>query len=103
MNSFLTETATHKNNPTGAATLTTVSSSVTCSPAWPTTRVPTQDYPLEKLFMMYEVYTKYTAFAAGDVLELGSVTYIVRAVQKWEEIVAGGLDDFYLLVVEKSQ
>lgn len=49
---FLTVTGTHKNNPTGAAAPSVVSSSVLLTPLDPPgfSDTPTQQYPTEKLF-----------------------------------------------------
>lgn len=59
---------------------------------------PSQEYPIEKLFLMREFYTKYTAFVAGDYATFASVDYPVRAVHPWDEL--GGLDTFYRVIVE---
>jgi hypothetical protein len=95
---FLTATCTHKNNPTGAASLSTVQGSIACSPLDPVSSTPGTDYPVEKLFLLREFFTKYTAFANGDYATFGSTDYPVRAVHPWGE--QGGLDDFYRIVVE---
>lgn len=100
MDCFLTLTGvTHKNNPTGAATPSTVSTTVVTTPIDPASKVPSQDYPIEKLFLLKECFTKYTAFATGDFLVSGGVTYAVRAVWPWES--QGGVDDFYHLILEQ--
>ena len=101
MDNFLTLTGvTHKNNPTGAATLTTVSTTVVTTPIDPATRTPTQDYPIEKLYLLRECYTKYAAFVTGDFLVSGGVTYAVRAVWPWAA--QGGMDSYYHIVLEQQ-
>lgn len=101
MDTFLTLTGvTHKNNPTGAATLTTVSSTIVTTPIDPASKVPSQNYPIEKMFLLKECFTRYTAFATGDFLVSGGVTYAVRAVWPWTE--QGGLDTFYHLILEQQ-
>lgn len=100
MDSFLTQTCSHKNNPTGiTSTLTTVATGIACTPLDPVSATPTQAYPIVKLFLMRETFTKYTAFAPGDYLTFGGVDYPVRAVHPWES--QGGMDDFYHIIVEK--
>jgi len=98
MDQFLTNTGTHKNNPTGAATPTTVASGIAISPLWPLSTMPVQDYPIEKLALLRELFTKYTAFQPGDYLTVGATTYAVKSVLPWES--AGSLDTYYQLVVE---
>jgi hypothetical protein len=99
MDCFLTLTGvTHKNNPTRAASTTTVSSTITTTPIDPASKLPTQDFPVEKLFLLKECFTKYAAFATGDFLVSGGVTYAVRAVWPWTE--QGGVDTFYHLILE---
>lgn len=100
MDTFLTNTGViHKNNPLGSATLTTVSSSVVTTPIDPASKVASQGYPIEKLFLLKECFTKYTAFATGDFLVSGGITYAVRSAQKWTE--QGGMDDYWQLVLEQ--
>lgn len=102
MNNFLTNTGvTHKNNPNRTSTTpTTVSTTVVTTPIDPTDKIPSQDFPTEKLHLLRECFTKYTAFAQGDILESGGVEYVVRAVHPWD----GGtyLDDFYHLILERK-
>lgn len=101
MDNFLTNTGViHKNNPTGAATPSTVSSSVVTTPIDPASKVPSQDYPIEKLFLLKECFTKYTAFATGDFLVSGGVTYAVRAAWPWAA--QGGMDAYYHLILEQQ-
>lgn len=101
MDNFLTNTGViHKNNPTGAATLTTVSNVVVTTPIDPASKAPSQDYPIEKLFLLKECFTKYTAFATGDYLVSAGVTYAVRAAWPWAA--QGGMDAYYHLILEQS-
>jgi len=99
MNNFLTETCTHKNNPTGAS-LATVATGIACTPIDPLDRTAHQDYPQEKLFLMKQVFTKYTAFSNGDYLVVGSTTYAVKAVHKYAA--QGGMDAYYYLILEQQ-
>lgn len=101
MDTFLTNTGViHRNNPTGAASLATVSSSVVTTPLDPASKTPSQDYPLEKLFLLKECFTKYTAFATGDYLVSGGTTYAVRAVWLWAA--QGAMDTYYHLILEEQ-
>lgn len=101
MDNFLTLTGvTHKNNPTGAATLTTVSTTVVTTPLDPASQAPSQSYPTEKFFLLRECFTKYAAFATGDFLVSGGVTYAVLAVHPWAA--QGGLDTYYHLILEEK-
>jgi hypothetical protein len=98
---FLTATCTHKNNPTGAASLSTVQADIACTPLDPTSTKPTQDYPIEKLFLLSllrETFTEYANFAGGDFLEIGGVEYPVVAALPWAA--QGGLDAYYHIIVE---
>jgi len=97
MDAMLTETCTHKNNPTGAA-LATVASGIACTPLDALDRTWSQSYPIDKLFLMRQTFTKYTAFSAGDYLVADSVTYAVRAVHPYDA--QGGMDKYYHLVLE---
>jgi len=99
MDNVLTETCTHKNNPTGAA-LATVASSIACSPIDPLDKTYSQAYPIEKLFLMRQTFTKYTAFAAGDHLVADSTTYAVKAVHPWPA--QGSMDAYYHLILEQQ-
>ncbi len=101
MDTFLTNSGViHKNNTTGAATLTTVSSSVVTTPIDPAGKTASQSFPIEKLFLLKECFTKYTAFVTGDYLVSAGVTYAVRAVWPWAA--QGGLDTYYHLVLEQT-
>lgn len=88
----------HQNNPTGAATLTTVFSTVVTTPIDPASKVPSQDFPIEKLFLLKECFTKYPDFATGDYLVFAGVTYAVRAVWPWAA--QGGMDAYVHLILE---
>ena len=104
MDNFLTLTGVvHKNNPTGAATPSTVSSSVVTTPIDPAGQAigtARQEFPIEKLFLLKECYTKYSAFRTGDFLVSGGVTYAVRSAQKWSS--QGGMDTYYALILEEQ-
>jgi hypothetical protein len=97
MDNVLTQTCTHKNNPTGAA-LETVDTGIAISPLDAMDKTWGQHYPIEKLFLMRQVYTKYTAFQPGDYLVYDSTNYAVKAVHPY--VAQGGLDAFYFLVLE---
>lgn len=97
MDTILTETCTHKNNPTGAA-LATVESGIEISPIDPLDKAYTQAYPMDKLFLMRQCFTKYTAFEAGDYLVSDSITFAVKAVHPWPA--QGSLDKYYHLILE---
>ena len=98
MDNFLTATCSHLNNPTGAATTSTVATGIACTPIDPASKVPSQDYPIEKLFLLKECFTKYAAFATGDFLVSGGITYAIRAVWPWAA--QGGMDAYYHLILE---
>ena len=98
MDNVLTNTCTHKNNPSGAS-LVTVASDIACTPIdkllgqeW------SQSYPIEKQFLMRQAYTKYTAFQAGDYLVADSTTYAVKAVHPYAG--QGSLDAYTFLILE---
>ena len=99
MDNVLTETCTHKNYPSGAS-LVTVASSIACSPIDPLDKTYSQAYPNEKLFLMRQTFTKYTAFVSGDHLVADSVTYAVKAVHPYAA--QGSLDAYYHLVLEQQ-
>src|SRR5262245_59048658 len=97
----MTATAEHRNNPTGAAATSSVATGSASAPTNPissTSKGLGQDYPVEKLFLLKETFTLYTAFETGDYLVSGGVTYAVRAAQK-SEISLGVL---YYLVLEEN-
>ena len=96
---FMTETCTHKNNPTGAATLSTVASAIACTPLDPASVKPSEDYPVDKMFLLKETFTKYTAFQKGDFIEIDSVEYPILAAHSWGA--QGGLDAYYHIIAEE--
>lgn len=96
---FLQETCTHQNNPTGAA-LATVETGIACAPIDPLDKTQSQLYPNEKLLLMKQTFTKYTAFENGDYLVADSVTYAVRSVHRYD--LQGNLDAYYHLVLEQQ-
>jgi hypothetical protein len=100
VDNFLTATCDHKNNPTGAATLSTVATGIACTPLDPASRTPSQDYPVEKLYLLRECFTKYSAFVTGDFLVSGGVTYAVRAAWPWAA--QGAMDAYYHLILEQQ-
>lgn len=96
--SFLTETCTHKNNPSGAS-LVTVATGIACSPIDALLgRDYIQDYPTEKLFLKRQTFTEYTAFVAGDLLVADSITYAVMAVHSYDA--QGGMSAYTHLILE---
>jgi len=99
MDNVLTNTCTHKNNPTGAA-LATVASDIACSPIDPLSDIVRQAYPIDKQFLMRQSFTKYTAFVAGDYLVAGSTTYAVKMVNPWPA--QGSMDKYYHLILEEQ-
>ncbi len=99
MDNVLTETCTHKNNPTGTA-LATVASDIACSPIDPLSDIVRQAYPIDKQFLMRQSFTKYTAFVAGDHLVADSITYAVKDVHPW--LAQGSLDLYYQLILEQQ-
>jgi hypothetical protein len=94
----MTATAEHRNNPTGAAATSSVATGIEITPINSTSSLPTQDYPIEKLFLLRETFTAYTAFKSGDFLVSGGITYAIRAVHKSEI----SLGVFYYLILEKQ-
>lgn len=99
MDAMLTETCTHKNNPSGAS-LVTVATDIACTPIDDMGKDWKQAYPIEKQFLMRQSFTKYTAFVAGDYLVANSITYAVRAVHSYDA--QGGLDTYYHLELEEQ-
>lgn len=99
MDSLLTATAAHWNNPTGAA-WELAAAGIECSPPDPLGLQEAQAYPVDKLFMARQVFTRYTACAAGDRLVIGATTYVVKAMHPWAA--QGGMDKFYHIVVEEK-
>jgi hypothetical protein len=100
LDSFLTNTGvTHKNNPTGAASASIVSTTVTTTPIDPASEAAQQAYPTEKLFLLKECFTKYTAFRTGDQLVSDGITYAVRFAGPWAA--QGSLDAYTHLVLEQ--
>lgn len=99
MDAVLTETCTHKNNPTGSE-LATVATGIACTPIDKASSITYQAYPIEKQFLIKQCYTKYTAFEAGDYLVANSITYAVKAVHFWD--VQGSMDAYYELILEEQ-
>lgn len=95
---FMVDTAEHRNNPTGAASTSSVATGIAIVPINSTDRAPSQDYPIEKLFLLRETKTAYTAFQTGDFLVSGGVTYAVKAVVKGDN----ALGEFYSLILEET-
>jgi len=95
---LLTETATHKNNPTGAA-LATVDMGIACAPIDSISQTYAQMYPIDRMFLMKQTFTEYTAFQPGDYLVADSVTYAVKAVHKWDGQ-GRYADTGYILILE---
>lgn len=100
IDNFLTVTGSTHKRSSGSGAPATISSAVTHSPLDPTSTLPTDDYPISKLFLLREAFTKYTAFQNGDFLVVGSESFTIRAVLPWLQ--QGGLDTFYRLIVEKQ-
>jgi hypothetical protein len=94
---LMTATAEHRNNPTGAASTSSVATGIAITPLVPASAAPSQDYPIEKLFLLRETYTAYTAFRHGDFLITGGLTYAVQAALKTE----ASLGVFYHLILEE--
>jgi hypothetical protein len=93
----MTATAEHRNNPTGAAATSSVATGIACTPINPTSKVPSQDYPVEKLYLLKETFTAYTAAKSGDFWVSGGITYAIRAAWKSEM----DLGVFYYLILEE--
>ena len=99
MDSMLTETCTHKNNPTGAS-LVTVASGIACTPIDDMGRDWKQAYPIEKQYLLRQSFTKYTAFVSGDYLVANGITYAVRSVHPYDA--QGGMDAYSHLELEEQ-
>lgn len=97
LSAFLTATCTHKNNPTGGS-LATVATGIACTPVDAAARVYSEEYPQEKLYLLHETFTEYTAFQPGDYLVVGSTTYAVKSVQAWGA--QGGMGAYYHIYCE---
>lgn len=100
LESFMTITVEHRNNPSGAASTSSVATGIACTPIDPASDAAQQSYPTEKLFLLKEAFTKYTAFRTGDFLVHGGVTYAVRFAGPWAA--QGGLDAYTHLVLEQE-
>lgn len=100
MDRYLTSTFTHLNNPTGAASRSSVATNQTCTPLDPLTKQAAQAYPIEKLHLLRVFYTKYAALATGDAVTVSGETFTVKAVCPWAAL--GSLDTFYEVVAEKT-
>lgn len=94
----MTATVEHRNNPTGAAATSSVATGIACTPLNPTSKAPTQDYPIEKFYLLRHTFTAYTAFETGDFLVTGGVTYAVKAALKMD----ASLEVFYELILEEA-
>lgn len=97
--SFMTATFEHRNNPTGAASTSSVATGIACTPIDPASKLPSQEYPINKLFLLKETFTKYTAALTGDFAVSGGKTYVIRAAWPWAA--QGGLDAFTHLILEE--
>lgn len=100
MDNFLTATFEHRNNPTGAASTSSVATGIICTPLDPASRTPDQSYPIEKLFLLKECFTKYSAVKTGDFVVSGGKTYAVRAAWLWAA--QGQMDAYYHLILEET-
>ena len=96
---FMAILVTHKNNPTGAS-LATVQEDIYCAPIDRLSQDFQQSYPIDKLFLMRQTYTKYTAFQAGDFLVYDGVTYAVKVVHPY--VAQGSFDAFSMLILEEQ-
>jgi hypothetical protein len=99
LTTFMTATCEHRNNPTRAASTSSVATGIACTPIDPASRAPIQDYPTEKLYLLKETFTKYTAFRTGDFLVSGGKTYAIQAAWPWAA--QGGMDAYTHLVLEE--
>ena len=97
---LLSETATHKSNPTGSS-LATVATGIACAPIDSIAQTYAQAYPIDTLFLMKQTFTEYTAFVAGDYLVADSVTYTVKAVHKWDGMGRYAVTG-YILILEQE-
>lgn len=96
---ILTQTFTLKRS--NGTTLQTVTTGVPCSPADPFNVSNTfQDYPLEKLFTLRQVFTSYSGVLAGDYIEIGSKQYAVKIVNEY--LAQGKMSAYYQLMVEQQ-
>ena len=97
---FMSILVTHKNNPTGLS-LATVQEDIFCAPIDRLSQDWQQSYPTEKLFLMRQTYTKYTAFQPGDyLLDDNDLLYAVKVVHDYDA--QGGLDAFTFLILEEQ-
>lgn len=96
---FQAITVTHKNNPTGT-TLVTVQEDIYCAPIDRLSQDFQQSYPIDKLFLMRQTYTKYTAFQAGDFLTYDGLTYAVKVVHPYDA--QGSFDAYTFLILEQQ-
>lgn len=102
MDNFLTETCTHQNNPTGTVgdIGNVVAAGIACTPIDTLGREYRQDYPIEKLYLLRQTFTEYTAFEPGNELVANSITYTVKAVHSYDA--QGGMSAYTHLVLEDA-
>jgi hypothetical protein len=97
---FMSILVVHKNNPTGLE-LVTVQEDIFCAPIDRLSQDWQQSYPIEKLFLMRQTFTKYTAFQPGDyLLDNNDLLYAVKVVHDYDA--QGGLDAFTFLILEEQ-
>ena len=97
---FMAILVVHKNNPTGLE-LVTVQEDIYCAPIDRLSQDWQQSYPIEKLFLMRQTFTKYTAFQPGDyLLDNNDLLYAVKVVHDYDA--QGGLDAFSMLILEEQ-
>lgn len=93
-------TKTFDHYTAGDSGLTLAQAGVVCTPFDPASRAPAEDYPTSKLFLLKEVYTKYSGVDQGDYLLFGGTYYNVLFVSLWDEL--DSLDAFYQIYAERD-
>lgn len=99
LDAFMTIEVEHRNNPSGAASTSSVATGIACTPIDPASKDAQQAYPTEKFFLLKECFLKYQGFKTGDFLVWDGVTYAVRMAGPWAA--QGGMDAFTHLIVEQ--
>jgi hypothetical protein len=96
---LMTTTLAHYR-PNGTGSLTSIATGQACTPADVVSGAVVQMYPIEKVFKMRQVYTKYGAVLQGDYVAIGGITYAVQSVLSYAAL--GGMDAYTELLIEEG-
>jgi len=81
--------------------LTASATNIACTPADVITGAVVQNYPIEKVYKMRQVYTKSSAVVHGSYIKIGgaNVTYAVQSVLPFAA--QGGMDAYTEVLIEE--